>query len=142
MIETFEKDNNFMLILSRGTPLLEALTDWVHEHKIEGGEISGIGAIENVELGYYDFHKKEYLSKIFNDDDYELLSLNGNITLRQGRPFCHCHATMSDRDYRVFGGHLFKAEVAITAEIFVRPLNLMPERSFDENIGLDLVRKQ
>ena len=128
-----------MVIIEKGKPLVETLTKAVTDLKLKGGRISGIGAVEKVELGYYDLHEKTYLRKTFDEGDFELISLNGNISLKNGEPFVHVHTTIGDRNFQVFGGHLFEAEVAVTAEIHILPLGIMPERQTNHDIGLDLI---
>jgi predicted DNA-binding protein with PD1-like motif len=126
-------------ILPRGTELLEGLTRFCRERGIFSGQISGIGAVKDVQLGYFDVHRREYLSKDFGDADLELLSLNGNVSLKEGEVFVHLHAVVSDERFQCFGGHLFRATVAITAEMFVQPLAGRPARAVDPVTGLHLL---
>src|SRR5262249_269445 len=89
-----------------------------------------------VQLGYYDLHKKDYIRKTFDDEDYELLALNGNISLKDMLPYVHVHTALGRSDFSLFGGHMFEAVVAVTAEIYITPFGVMSERSFQENLGL------
>jgi predicted DNA-binding protein with PD1-like motif len=95
----------------------------------------------HVELGYYHLEHKDYLRKTFSEMDYELISLTGNISLKDGNPYIHVHAALGDNQFRVFGGHLFEAEVAVTAEVSIIPLGKMPVRELDKNIGLATICK-
>lgn len=133
------KDSQHMLIIDKDEPLVATLTNFATQQSLAGGLISGIGALKDVELGYYDLHNKEYIRKTFNEMDYELISLSGNISLKESKPFIHVHASLGDMDFNVFGGHLFEATVAVTTEIFITPLGVMPERRFDQCIGLALI---
>ena len=63
-----------------------------------------------------DVENKKYQKRNF-DEHYELLSLIGNITYKDGVPFVHTHVTFSDTEYIVFGGHLFDAKIIATGEI-------------------------
>lgn len=135
----FEQENKFQVIVEKGENLVEKLTEVANEYKIKGGQITGLGAIKNVELGYYHLDSKNYHRMNFGEKDFELISLNGNISLKDGNPFIHVHASMGDEKFEVFGGHLFEAEVAVTAEVFITPLGVMPERQHDTQIGLDLI---
>lgn len=128
-----------MVIVDKGMKLVETLTEVAKTRKLQGGRISGVGAIEQVQLGYYELHDKVYLRKTFDQGDYELLTLAGNITVRNGEPFVHLHATIGDQNFQVFGGHLFEAVVAITAEIHILPFGALPERKAVPEIGLDLI---
>lgn len=132
-------DAKILVVLDRGQNLVQALTEVVIAQHIRGGHITGIGAVMDVQLGYYDLHKKDYIRKTFSDEDYELLALNGNVTLREGVPYVHVHTAVGRSDFSVFGGHLFEAVVAVTAEIYITPFGLMPERTFNHDLGLSTI---
>jgi predicted DNA-binding protein with PD1-like motif len=89
-----------------------------------------------VELGYYHLEEKDYHRKTFSEMDYELISLTGNLSLKEGKPYIHVHAALGDNQFRVFGGHLFEANVAVTAEVSIIPLGKMPVRELDPRLGL------
>lgn len=130
-----------LVVLDIDQPVVKTLTNIVTEHKIDGGFISGIGAIKEVQLGYYDLHKKDYIRCTFSDEDYELIALNGNITLRDGKPYVHVHTAIGCSDFSVIGGHMFEALVAVTAEISIIPFGIIPEREFDNSLGLATIRR-
>ncbi|MCB0365062.1 MAG: DNA-binding protein [Bdellovibrionales bacterium] len=133
------QNGQLMVIVEKGQNLVETLTSVAKEFKLKGGRISGVGAVEHVELGYYELHEKSYIRKTFSEGDFELISLNGNITLKGGEPYVHVHTSIGDKNFQVYGGHLFEAVVAVTAEVHIFPLGTMPERLPNADIGLDLV---
>ncbi len=124
-----------MVIVERGEKLVATLTQALITHGINGGFISGLGALTQAELGYYYLHKKEYLKKTFTDE-CELLALNGNVALKDGKPFVHVHAVLSGDNFQAFGGHLFEAVSAVTAEISVSPFPFAPLRLPNVDVGL------
>lgn len=126
----------YLIVLDKEQKLVSTLTEIVTKEKILGGYITGIGAIKDVELGYYHLEKQDYIRKTFSKDDYELISLNGNISLKDGAPYVHVHTSIGDDHFQVFGGHLFEAVVAVTAEIYISPFGLMPERELQKSLGL------
>ena len=65
----------------------------------------------------------------------ELVSLTGNLAMLKGEPSAHCHAVISDREMRTFGGHLFSAVTSITVEIFLQVYEGEIERRHDPNTG-------
>jgi predicted DNA-binding protein with PD1-like motif len=136
-----ENNGNYLVVLEKGEPLMASLTQFAADKELKGAIFSGIGALEDVELGAYDTKTLEYIRKTFSKVAYELISLNGNLSLKDGEPFVHLHAALGDHDFNVFGGHLFEATVAVTAEISVRPLGFMPERELHKEIGLALICK-
>ncbi len=133
------QQGRLLIVIKKGEKLVERLTQLLEQKKIQGGMISGLGALTEVELGYYDLEEKNYIRQTFSGDDFELISLTGNLTLKDQRPYVHVHALLGRRDFSTFGGHLFEATVAVTTEVSVIPLGKMPIREMDQAIGLGLI---
>jgi len=88
------------------------------EEDIQGAFLYGLGALEAVQIGYFDKPNKSYIKKQL-PGEWELLSLQGDVSMVEGELFAHLHATLSGEDFKCLGGHLFEATVAVTAEILV-----------------------
>tara|TARA_B100000945_G_scaffold48389_1_gene34196 strand:- start:389 stop:817 length:429 start_codon:yes stop_codon:yes gene_type:complete len=131
------KNNKIFISLQTGDEIVESITDIFKQEKIYSGMINGIGAINKVQLGFYNLESKKYKKKYFNDD-YELTSLMGNIALKDGNPFVHIHINMSDENFDVIGGHLFSAVTAASAEVIVLLDNQHIKRELDQKVGLYL----
>lgn len=132
-----KEEGCYLVVLDKGDEVVESLTRLVVESRIQGGLIHGLGTVTNVTLGFFDTEKKEYLKKQF-DGFYELACLVGDISLVDGKPFCHLHAVISDIEMRAFAGHLFGAQISITGEFIITP-GEPAERKLDEQIGLNLL---
>jgi len=107
------------------------------QESIKSAWLSGIGAITDVEIGFYDPEQKEYNRQRF-DGDYELTSLLGNLTMKEGSQFAHTHITFSNTDYNVFGGHLFDAKITAAGEFLMVKNEFPLHRKFNKDIGLAL----
>ena len=130
-------DNTYAVRLSPGDDVVQALTQFAGENHT-GGAIWGIGSILWAELGYFDIHRKIYIKKRF-DEEMEILSLMGNITLKDGEPLVHIHAVLGRADYSTIGGHLFAGEVSATCEIIIHAWNIDEiSRKRDEQFELAL----
>lgn len=121
--------------LQTGDLINKSLTEISVKENISNAWINGIGAINSVEVGYMDVVNKKYQKRNFNDN-YELISLIGNITIKDGVPFVHTHITFSDTEYKVFGGHLFDAKITATGEIILTVADSKIDRQFNENVGI------
>jgi len=121
--------------LQTGDLINKSLTEISVKENISNAWINGIGAIDSVEVGYMDVVNKKYQKRNFNDN-YELISLIGNITIKDGVPFVHTHITFSDTEYKVFGGHLFDAKITATGEIILTVADSNIDRQFNENVGI------
>jgi len=128
----------FLLILKRGEEVIDAITRCAEQAQLKGATLSAIGAVTHVDLGYYCLPDKNYQHKVF-EDEYELVSLIGNVALKDDKPFTHAHISMGDDKYALYGGHLFSAAVAATVEIAITPLSEMPVRTMDDEVGLALI---
>jgi uncharacterized protein len=124
--------------LDPGEEVLTRLTEFVQESNLSGGTISGIGAVKNATLGFYDLHRREYLRRDF-PDEMELVSFTANVTWVEDKPFIHAHATLSGSDFLARSGHLFSAEIAVTGEFFFSPSDHKLRRVLDERTGLKLI---
>lgn len=109
-----------------------------HEH-LSASHLTAIGAFERAILGYYDLDAKEY-AKIPVEEQVEVLSLVGDITLDGDEPKVHAHVVAGRRDGSTCGGHLLKGWVRPTLEVMIveSPVNL--QRQYDERSGLALIR--
>jgi len=134
----YNKVNDKLFIsIDKGELVNESLLNVAKKENLTCGWISGLGAISDIEVGYWDIEKKIYEKQNFNNH-YELLSLIGNISLIDNKPFIHTHISFSDTNFNVFGGHLFDTKVIAAAEfcIFTSEYNL--HRKLNCGIGLSL----
>ncbi|MCP4581670.1 MAG: DNA-binding protein [candidate division Zixibacteria bacterium] len=131
-------EDGYFLRIDKGEEIMATITDFVAVKSIPAGAISGIGALTEVELGYFDREKSEYLRRNFNNI-YELLSLTGNISYIDQNPMVHAHCILGDSDYRLVGGHLFNAVVAVTGEVHIRTFNERFERAMNPELNLNLL---
>ena len=136
-MRSLQKDHRHLLRIDRGEKINETIIEYLQSKGITAGKISGIGAAADLTLGFYDVHTKEYYSKLF-EGDYEITSLLGNVSIKDGGPWAHLHITISDKDCRAYGGHLESGTVAVTCEVIIEEVDAAIERAFDEKTGLQL----
>ena len=134
-MEVKQLAQNFLVYIQKDEPVMETLTSICKNNEIINGQISGIGAVKEIEMGAYDLNSKIYLRKQYTEN-HELISFQGNITLNNGTPFIHAHITISNHDLRTRGGHLFEMKVAVVGEFIIRKIDSNVHRALDDNIGL------
>tara|TARA_B100001059_G_C17804859_1_gene568498 strand:- start:619 stop:1044 length:426 start_codon:yes stop_codon:yes gene_type:complete len=130
-----QDEDTYLISLNQNEEIMQTLTAFCTENDILNGQLSGIGAIKDIEIGAYILEEKKYVKEIFSDT-WELSSLQGNILLKDNDPFIHAHVTISDHHFNAKGGHLFEATVAVAGEFIIRKINLSTKREYDQNIGL------
>ncbi len=126
--------------LSPGEDILDSLENLVLEEKIEGAQISFIGAISCAHLGYFDLESMTYKSFTL-DDDLEVTSGLGNVSrLEDGTPVVHAHIVVADESGKSHSGHLMKGcKVSVTIEIVLLEFANKVLRKRDERTGLNLL---
>ena len=73
-----QDEGTYLISLDQNEKIMKTLTVFCKEKNILNGQLSGIGAIKDIELGAYILEKKEYVKEIFSDT-WELSSLQGNV---------------------------------------------------------------
>ncbi len=104
--------------LPYGASLYESLTEIVLREDIRIGRFTGIGATKHARIGYYNQNSKQYQEIEFHEG-MEILSLQGNISIRDGKPFVHAHITLSDSTGATFGGHLLPGTIVFACELTI-----------------------
>ena len=132
------KEKNIIFVrLDKGEEIFESLYRVINKYDIKSGIINGIGAINNVVIGSYNPKTKDY-NKIKFEDNFELTSLIGNVSLKNKKPFLHIHVNISDEKCQAFGGHLFSADILATGELKIFATETKVSRKYNEEIGLFL----
>ena len=130
--------DSYLVRLDTDEEVVGAITRFAAEEKIDAGSLTGIGAVRDIVLGYFDRSAREYLRQTLTGE-WEILSLSGNLALKDGRPFAHLHVTLGGREFQTLGGHLFEARVGATVELVVRLLPGYQLRTLDDATGLYLL---
>ena len=127
--------DTYIISVEQNESVMETLTGFCKEHAIKNGQLSGIGAISDIEIGAYDLGTQEYTRALLKDT-WELVSFQGNILLKDNEPFVHAHVTISNHQFETRGGHLFDATVAIVGEFILRKISTDGKRELNPSIGL------
>ncbi|MCD6371974.1 MAG: DNA-binding protein [Thermococcus sp.] len=132
----FSKGRNFMFRVPEGRELVGFINEFAKKNNVLIGTVSAIGTLRNPKIGYFLETEKKY--KVMElSGVYELVSLSGNISLKDGESFAHIHVALGDSEGKLWGGHLVEGEVFV-AEVYIQELLGEPlERKPQEN-GLTL----
>jgi predicted DNA-binding protein with PD1-like motif len=128
----------YLLVFRTGQEVMKGLLAFARKHKLVAGHVTGIGAISDSVLGYFDPQKKTYL-RIHEKGQHELLSLTGNLALYDNEPFYHVHVALGLRDGSSRGGHLFQATVRPTVELVLNTYPKPIRRKIDAEWDLPLL---
>jgi predicted DNA-binding protein with PD1-like motif len=128
----------FAVVFDKGDDVLENLLAFAREHELTAAEFTGLGALSDAVLGYFDWQEKDY-KRIPIDEQVEVLNLTGNIALADGEPKLHPHIVLGKADGTAHGGHLLQAHVRPTLEVIVTESPVHLRRRSDKETGLALL---
>lgn len=115
-MQLLKKENGVTVLrFDKGESFPGALADYCRENRIGAAVVlGGIGMLSGTTIGRYDGSQYE---KTVLEDSLEVLSLQGNISMKEGEPFAHLHVSIADHDFTARGGHLFHGTVSMVIEL-------------------------
>jgi hypothetical protein len=129
---------NYVIVLATGDEVMSGLSDFARENKVTSARFTAIGAFSHATVAWFDGTRKEY-KLIPIEQQVELVSMIGDITLVNDKPAVHAHVSVASSDGTVRGGHLINAFVFPTLELFMTiyptPLHKQPDKA----TGLELI---
>lgn len=130
-LKQYERGRTFIAKLDYQTDLLEELNKICRDEYIKAGSIKVIGAVSSLKYGFFDQDTKEYTYTTYAyDESMEIVSCSGNVSVKDGKPFCHMHIVASDKKGKCVGGHLAAGTSVFAGEVIIQEL-----------LGEDLVRE-
>jgi predicted DNA-binding protein with PD1-like motif len=86
----------YIVRLDAGEKIVEALLALCERDGIGAGFFNGLGAVGGAEIGHFDPASNAYTWTALSGP-YEIVSLCGNITKVDGKPFIHAHIALATR---------------------------------------------
>lgn len=138
-MKQFTNSTGTLLVIPRGDDVITRLEAFATDNNLIGAWISGgVGGASHAVLSFYDIETKSYVDQSF-EEPLEILNLQGNLAIVDGKPFWHMHGVFSDKGYKAIGGHVKSLTIGLTCELFITPLNIELTRQSDEETGLKLL---
>ncbi len=131
-------NDDYVVRLNKGEEVISQLKELCSKENVKLAEITGLGASDLVEIGVFNPNTKEYKTKVF-EGMFEITSLVGNATRKDGDVYLHIHINFGDEIGNVRGGHLVQSRISATSEIVVRRINGEVGRKLSDEIGLNLL---
>ncbi len=130
-LKQYEQGRTFIAKLKYQSDLLEEINKICINENIKTGWINAIGAVSSLKLGFYNQETKEYIYTTYAyDEAMEIVSCAGNVSIKDGKPFCHLHITAADKKGKCIGGHLVAGTAVFAGEVIIQEL-----------LGEDLIRE-
>src|SRR5262245_317814 len=131
-------ERTFAVIFEKGDEVMTGLTTFARERRLTACRCTAIGAFSDLTVGFFDWEKKDYVNIPINEQ-VEVLSLVGDIALKDGQPTVHAHVVVGKSDGTAHGGHLIEGHVRPTLEVILVESPTFLQRTHDEESGLALI---
>jgi uncharacterized protein len=133
-----QEQKTFAIIFDKGDEFIDQLTSFAKKNDLSASHFTAIGAFRDVMLGYFDREKKKY-REIPIVEQVEVLSLIGDIALKDETPQVHAHVVLGKADGTAYGGHILEAHVWPTLEVVLIESPKHLQRKIDPETGLALI---
>jgi predicted DNA-binding protein with PD1-like motif len=131
-------EKTFALVFEPGDEVVSGLTGFAGRHRLAASHLTAIGAFTQAVLGYFDRDRRDY-RRIPVTEQVEVLSLIGDVALKDGKPALHAHVVLGKADGSTVGGHLLEARVWPTLEVILVESPAHLRRRHDPASGLALI---
>lgn len=131
-------ERTHVLVFENGEEVASGLRAWSRRRGITAGRLSAIGGFSDATLGFFDWSSKSYLDIPVNEQ-VEVVSMIGDVTVSDGEPHVHAHVVVADRRANARGGHLMEGHVRPTLEVVVVESPSTLPRRHDDRTGLSLI---
>jgi predicted DNA-binding protein with PD1-like motif len=135
-----ESPKTFILMFETGEELVDGLLQFAKLQKVSAASFNAVGALSSVRLGWFSWESKRFEPSVTLDEQVELLSLMGDVALKDGEPVVHAHAVIAKKDGTAHGGHLLNASVRPNCEVFLTESPAKLRRFIDQDSGLALIK--
>lgn len=132
-------NDKYIIRIDKGEEIVETLKNFCQKENIKLGYLTGIGAANQLVIGFFETGTKEYHQQEFKGD-FEIAPLVGNISTMKGEVYLHLHINIAGQDNNSYAGHLNKAVVSATFEAVLHKIEGEVEREFSDQIGLNLYK--
>jgi hypothetical protein len=130
----------FALIFETGDEIVTELRRFAEVQSLTGSSFKAIGALSDAKLAWFDWETKKYKVAADIQEQVEVLSLIGDIALKDGKPEVHGHIVVGKKDGSAHGGHLQTAHVRPTLELILTESPNALQKQIDPESGLALIR--
>jgi len=134
-----DKQKTYAIVLESGEEAMEQILAFADAKKIAASQFTAIGAFSETTVGFFDFSIKDYKKTHFNQQ-MEVLSLMGDITIFKDEYKIHGHIVLAKEDGSAYGGHLMKGIVHPTLEIILTESPVYLQRKMDKDAGIPLIK--
>lgn len=124
---------SFVLVLKTGEKLQESIKKCAEDAQMAGASIQGIGQFLNPSFAYYGPNEQPHIITL--DGTYEVISLNGNISLSKEQYYTHIHVVLGNDKLESRAGHIKESTIGATVELVITPFSKPLVRDVNSETG-------
>ncbi|WP_238349617.1 PPC domain-containing DNA-binding protein [Chryseobacterium cucumeris] len=129
-------DHIYIVSIENHSNIVETLTDFIQNQNIRAGEVTGIGAVSEATLRFFNPATKKYVDRTFKEQ-MEVTNISGNVSEIEGKQTLHLHITLGRQDYTALAGHLLDAKIQGAGEFIFYPLATRVVKIKNEETGIN-----
>lgn len=134
-LHEFKLGRLFFGRLDHGTDIISAIETVCENISIPTASFSVSGAVCSYTVGTYDQKQRVYVTSTVKEAR-EIVYCQGNVSIKEAKPFVQAHIVLSDEQGQITGGRLFSETTVYAGEIELQELIGPPiERTYDEKTG-------
>ncbi len=134
-----ERPRTYAVVFQTGDELAAGLTGFARKEGLSAASFKAVGGLSSVRLAWFSWERKRYEPSVTLDEQLELLSLIGDVAVKDGEPQVHAHVVVGKRDGTAHGGHLLSACVRPTCEVVLVESPARLQKRIDPDSGLALI---
>jgi predicted DNA-binding protein with PD1-like motif len=125
----------FVVVFDTGEEAIAGLQAFAADNKVNGAQVSAIGALERGVVAWLNWETKAY-EPVPVDEQCEVISILGDIARDDsGKPSLHLHGLLGLKGGRTVGGHVQKLHVRPTLEVIVTETSAQLRRKPRRDLG-------
>ena len=111
-------DNTIVVRLDPNDEIISQLLLIAETENIKLAMVNALGTTADCTMGAYNVAEQKFYQKEYKGA-FEIVSLHGSITKNDEKPYVHVHMSIGDKEGNLYGGHLSRAIISATCEIFI-----------------------
>jgi hypothetical protein len=140
LIRHGQGSRTWSIVLDRGEEVNACLEDFARREILSATSFTASGTLQDAVLGYLDAEKNACHPRQVAHPT-QVLSLAGDIALRNGKPHIRMRAVLGGSDGNTFDGHLLEAHVRQQMEVIMTEAPVQLHKGYDADAGLALFKQ-
>jgi predicted DNA-binding protein with PD1-like motif len=125
----------FVIVFDTGEEAVAGLQAFAADNKVDGAQVSAIGALERGVVAWLNWQTKAY-EPVRVDEQCEVISILGDVAKDEsGKPSVHLHGLLGLKGGRTVGGHVQKLHVRPTLEVVLTETSAHLRRKRRADLG-------